>query len=80
MISMMTMPIPMAISVPAGPASGRKVFPGMANTPQPTMQPKAIAHTSRGDRYLSKAFFSSVIRQTSVFPASSASQISSSSV
>ena len=47
---MMTMPIAMAITVPAGPATGRKVLPGMANTPQPTMQPKAIPHTSSLDR------------------------------
>ena len=66
MISMMTIPIPMAITVPAGPATGRKVLPGIANTPQPTIQPKAMLHTSRGDRYRSSAFFSSVMRQVSV--------------
>ena len=55
MISMMTMPASIAITVPAGPATGRNVVPGMANTPQPTMQPKAIAHTSSGDRYRSRA-------------------------
>ena len=49
-ISMMIMPISMAISVPIGPATGRNVVPGMANTPQPTMQPKAIAQTSTGER------------------------------
>jgi len=32
--------------VPIGPATGRKVVPGMTNTPQPTMQPKEIAHMS----------------------------------
>ena len=34
----------------AGPATGRKTVPGMANTPQPTMQPKASAQTSIGER------------------------------
>ena len=56
MTSMMHMPTIRAIIVPAGPATGRKVLPGMANTPQPTMVPKAIAHTSMGDRYRSSAF------------------------
>lgn len=55
MISMMSIPINMAITVPAGPATGRKVVPGMAKTPQPTIQPKAIAQTSIGDKYRSKA-------------------------
>ena len=53
MISMMTMPISIEITVPSGPATGRKVVPGMANTPQPTMQPKAIAQTSITDKYRS---------------------------
>jgi hypothetical protein len=55
MISMMSIPINIAIMVPAGPATGRKVVPGMTKTPQPTIQPKAIAHTSKGDKYRSKA-------------------------
>ena len=57
MISMMTIPIPMAITVPAGPATGRKVLPGIANTPQPTMQPKAMLHTSRGGQIPVQCFF-----------------------
>ena len=61
MISMITIPMIMAISVPAGPATGRKVVPGMANTPQPTMQPKDIAHTSTGERYLSNGLVISFI-------------------
>ena len=40
MISMTAMLMAMAITVPSGPAMGRKVDPG-------------IAQTSRGDRYLS---------------------------
>ena len=39
-------------SDPAGPAIGKNVVPGMTKAPQPIMQPKAIAHTSSGDRYL----------------------------
>ena len=60
-ISIITIPMSMAISVPAGPATGRNVVPGMANTPQPTMQPKAIAHTSIGERYLSSGFVMSLL-------------------
>ena len=56
-MSMMAVPTAMAISVPAGPATGRKVVPGMTKAPQPTMQPKAIAQTSTRDRYLSSALF-----------------------
>ena len=44
----------MAITVPIGPAMGRNVVPGMTKAPQPIMHPKAIAHTSIGERYLSK--------------------------
>lgn len=47
---MMAMPIMSAIAVPAGPAMGRKVVPGMANTLHPTMQPKASAQASICDR------------------------------
>ena len=43
----------MEITVPMGPATGRKVEPGIMKAPQPMMQPKAIAQTSSGDRYLS---------------------------
>ena len=50
MISMMPMPIASAISVPAGPATGRNVLPGIANNPQPTIIPKAIPNTSIEDR------------------------------
>ena len=39
-----------ALTVPAGPAAGRKVVPGITKAPQPTMQPKAMAQTSKGDR------------------------------
>ena len=44
----------MAMTVPIGPAMGRNVVPGMTKAPQPIMHPKAIAHTSIGERYLSK--------------------------
>lgn len=47
----------MARIVPAGPATGRKLVPGITNAPQPTIQPKAMAHTSREDRYLSIPFY-----------------------
>ena len=50
MISMMIIPISMESMVPSGPATGRNVVPGMAKTPQPTIQPKAIAQTSITDR------------------------------
>ena len=43
--SMIAVPAIIAMTVPAGPAAGRKVVPGIAKTPQPTMQPNAIAHT-----------------------------------
>lgn len=48
--SMMAVLIAMEISVPRGPATGKKVVPGITNAPQPTMQPKAMAHTSSLDR------------------------------
>ena len=51
MTSIITTPIPMAISVSAGPATGRKVVPGITKAPQPTMQPKAIAQTSSHVRF-----------------------------
>ena len=60
-ISITMMPMPMAMIVPAGPATGRNVVPGMTNAPQPTMQPKAMAHTSRGDRYRARPPFFSMI-------------------
>ena len=47
---MTTIPISIASKVPIGPATGKNVVPGMANTPQPIMQPKAMAHTSTGSR------------------------------
>ena len=50
MISMITIPINIEHAVPCGPATGRNVVPGIANTPQPIMQPKAIAQTSITDR------------------------------
>ena len=50
---MMTTLIAIAISVPIGPATGRNVVPGMTKTPQPTMQPKEIAHISNDEKYLS---------------------------
>jgi hypothetical protein len=51
-------PIVIEMSVPPGPATGRNVEPGMTKAPHPTMQPKAIAHASREERYLSGGFAS----------------------
>ena len=45
------MPIPIARTVPVGPARGRNVVPGMTKAPQPTVQPKAIEKTSSRERY-----------------------------
>ena len=56
MISITITPTAMAISVPAGPATGKNVVPGITKAPQPTMQPKAIAQTSTGERYRSSPF------------------------
>ena len=48
--SISSVPMASAMTVPAGPAAGRNVVPGMTNAPQPTMQPKAMAQTSSLDR------------------------------
>ena len=48
--SIIAMPLSMEMIVPNGPATGRTVVPSMANTPQPTMQPKAIPQTSVTER------------------------------
>ena len=47
---MISVPAASAMTVPAGPAAGRKVVPGITKAPQPTMQPKAMAQTSKRDR------------------------------
>jgi len=46
----------MPMTVPRGPATGRKVVPGMTKAPQPTLHPKASAHAPRGVRYLTSPF------------------------
>ena len=49
MISMMTAPSKIPMTVPSGPATGRKVLPGIMNAPQPTAQPRESAQApSRG--------------------------------
>lgn len=40
----------MAMMVPAGPATGKNVVPGITNAPQPMMQPRDRAHTSSVDK------------------------------
>ena len=47
---MITAPIPMPSTVPSGPASGRKVVPGIMNEPQPTAQPRDKAQAPSGVR------------------------------
>ena len=49
---MISAPTPMPIAVPAGPAIGRKVDPGMTKAPQPTLHPKESAQTAKGERCL----------------------------
>jgi hypothetical protein len=44
-----------AIAVPRGPATGRKVVPGITNAPHPMMQLKDRAHTSKRERYVAKS-------------------------
>lgn len=56
MISMISALMPMASSVPSGPATGRKVVPGMTKAPQPMMHPSESAQTSSGDKYLASFF------------------------
>ncbi len=41
----------MPMTVPIGPAIGRKVVPGMTKAPHPTLHPKASAHAPRVDKY-----------------------------
>ena len=43
-------PAMIPIAVPALPASGRNVVPGMTNAPQPTLHPNASAHAPGADR------------------------------
>ena len=50
MIRTTTVPMIMAIAVPSGPATGRKLVPGITKAPQPTMTPSDIAQTSSGER------------------------------
>ena len=45
---MATVPMRNAMAVPSGPATGRKVVPGMTNEPQPTVQPSDSAHAAKG--------------------------------
>ena len=45
---MTTAPSEMAIAVPAVPAVGKNVVPGMMNEPQPMQQPNANAHSVNG--------------------------------
>ena len=59
MTSMIASPIAMDMMVPVGPATGRKVEPGMTKEPQPTMQPKAIAQTSSLERSFLLSFVQS---------------------
>ena len=58
MTSITTAPMARPSTVPHGPAMGRKVVPGMTKEPQPTLHPKARAHTPRGDRYLARPLLS----------------------
>ena len=46
---MTSAPISIAIIVPAVPAVGRKVVPGIISEPQPMQQPNANAHNVNGD-------------------------------
>ena len=46
---MINAPIIMAMVVPKVPAVGKKVVPGIMNAPQPIIQPKANAHTFKGE-------------------------------
>lgn len=48
---MMRVLIIMAIAVPAGPATGKNVVPGITKAPHPMMQLKDRAHTSSFDKY-----------------------------
>ena len=45
---MMSAPTAMPITVPSGPATGRKLLPGIMKAPQPTAQPKDSAHAPSG--------------------------------
>ena len=47
----------MAIAVPAGPATGRKVVPGMTNAPHPMMQLSDSANTSKREGYFAMPVF-----------------------
>ena len=47
---MTTAPTTMPMTVPNGPAIGRKVVPGMINAPQPTAHPNASAQAPSGER------------------------------
>ena len=67
MINMTTAPIIMPRAVPAGPAFGKNVVPGITNAPHPTAHPKDSAHTDIGERYLPKPLlFSLVMSRSSV--------------
>ena len=50
MTSMIASPITMEMMVPVGPATGRNVEPGMTKDPQPTAQPKDMAHTASKEK------------------------------
>ena len=51
-MSMTSAPIPKPSAVPAGPASGKKVVPGITKEPHPTLQPNESAHAPNAVRYL----------------------------
>ena len=45
---MIRAPIRTPITVPSGPATGRKLLPGIIKAPQPTAQPKESAQAASG--------------------------------
>ena len=49
MTNIMSAPIIRPIKVPIGPATGRKVVPGITNAPQPTLHPNPRAQAPTGD-------------------------------
>ena len=53
MTHMMAAPMSIPVRVPAGPAAGRKVVPGMTKEPHPTAHPNDSPHTASGERYRS---------------------------
>jgi hypothetical protein len=51
MTNIIKVPIASPITVPHGPAAGKKVVPGITKAPQPTAQPNDSAHTAGIERY-----------------------------